>query len=214
MNIIGMNGNFPYMGCLVTDKITGIKRLGLYSGIITGITNEGCRVHFNDGDTSIISFEDFVKYKKLSIKKYNSENFMEEWHARIYLEEIGNVYKYYTTFINNVIDNKLLFNDTKVTLIQNFFEAFEEIYTNYDMFSAIIKNYVKVYNQNSSKYLNKFFLYHIEKILERELYNTKNLDSVFKEKTFKVLDLYCNLIKNKEQSKENNSTTNSKTLNV
>ena len=95
-----------------------------------------------------------------------------------------------------------------------FFEAFEEIYTNYDMFSAIIKNYVKVYNQNSSKYLNKFFLYHIEKILERELYNTKNLDSVFKEKTFKVLDLYCNLIKNKEQSKENNSTTNSKTLNV
>lgn len=151
---------------------------------------------------------------ELSFDIYNSENFMEEYDVSVHLEEIGNVYNYYSNFINNVIDNKLLFNDTKVTLIQNFFEAFEKIYTNYDMFSAIIKNYVKVHNQNSSKYLNKFFLYHIEKILKKKLYNTKNLDSVFKEKTFKVLDLYCNLMKNKEQSKENNSTTNSKTLNV
>ena len=152
---------------------------------------------------------------ELSFDIYNSENFMEEYDVSVRLKRIGNVYNYYRNFINNVIDNKLLFNDTKVTLIQNFFEVFEEIYTNYDMFSAIIKNYVKVHNQNSSKYLNKFFLYHIEKILKKKLYNTKNLDSVFKEKTFKVLDLYCNLMKNKEQSKENNnSTTNTKTLNV
>ena len=38
---------------------------------------------------------------------------------------------------------------------------------------------------------------------------------ILKKNTFKVLDLYCNLMKNKEQSKENNnSTTNTKTLNV
>ena len=116
----------------------------------------------------------------IKIKKYNSKNFMKEYDVSVRLEEIDNVYNYYRNFINNVIDNKLLFDDTKVTLIQNFFKAFEEIYTNYDMFSAIIKNYVKVHNQNSSKYLNKFFLYHIEKILERELYNVD--DSDFKKK--------------------------------
>ena len=155
------------------------------------------------------------KLTELSFDIYNSKNFMKEYDVSVHLDEIDNVYDYYIDFINDIIYNKLLFDDTKVTLIQNFFEAFEKIYTNYDMFSAIIKNYVKIYNQNSSKYLNKFFLYHIEKRLERELYNTKNLYSVFKEKTFKVLDLYCNLMKNKKQSKENNnSTTNSKILNI
>ena len=35
------------------------------------------------------------------------------------------------------------------------------------MFSAIIKNYVKIYNQNSSKYLNKFFISYRKKTRKR-----------------------------------------------
>ena len=60
------------------------------------------------------------KLTELSFDIYNSKNFMKEYDVSVHLDEIDNVYDYYIDFINDIIYNKLLFDDTKVTLIQNF----------------------------------------------------------------------------------------------